>query len=49
VNAAELKALAGTVDAPAVTADASARCAALATACDTVVSRWLERAAAYGR
>jgi GMP synthase (glutamine-hydrolysing) len=49
VNAAELKRLNGTVEVPAVTADASARCAALASACDTVVTRWLERAAAHGR
>jgi GMP synthase (glutamine-hydrolysing) len=49
VNAAELERLAGVVEAPAVTADAAARCAALAETCDTVVSRWLERAAAHAR
>jgi GMP synthase (glutamine-hydrolysing) len=49
VNAAELEALSGVVEAPAVTADASARCAALAESCDVLVVRWLERAAAYGR
>jgi GMP synthase (glutamine-hydrolysing) len=49
VNAAELERLRGTIEAPAVTADAAARCAALASTCDTVVTRWLERAAAHGR
>jgi GMP synthase (glutamine-hydrolysing) len=47
VNAAELEALKGVVEAPAVTADASARCATLAESCDALVVRWLERAAAY--
>lgn len=49
VNAAELERLRGTIDPPAVTADATARCDALARVCDTVVTRWLERAAAHGR